>query len=55
MSENLDYYLLPHDPVEGLNILREAAGLVSEPRVTIRPVIGRSLLLGWFLAQPTKR
>jgi hypothetical protein len=32
MSEGLDYYVLPDDPVEELNILREAAGLVSEPR-----------------------
>jgi hypothetical protein len=32
VSEGLEYHVLPDDPVEALNILREAAGLLSEPK-----------------------
>ncbi|MGE5697940.1 MAG: hypothetical protein ACM4D3_22665 [Candidatus Sericytochromatia bacterium] len=31
MSKRVDYHLLPDDPVEALNVLREAAGLEPFP------------------------
>ena len=51
MSERLDYHELHEDPVEVLNILREAAGLVSEtltghgPQVAERPPGGQNRTL----------
>jgi hypothetical protein len=37
VSEGLDYYVLPDDPVEALTILREAAGLEPWPEKSNEP------------------